>query len=133
MKKLFLFFFILIICSNSIYAVPELPMIISGDVAINERPAKIGTEITAKLNDNEINKVKVAEKGKFTLLLQKLNENDQVKLYVDSIDTQQIIKYKSGDYKELSLNVKKSYSIYYITGALILLIIIIIFIRKKRR
>ena len=57
MKKLFLFFLILIISSNFIYAVPELPMIISGDVLINEKPAKIGTEITVKVNNQEIKRI----------------------------------------------------------------------------
>ena len=133
MKKLFLFFFILIISSSIVYAVPELPMIVSGDVLINDKPAKIGTEITAKVNDLEINKIKITEKGKFTLLLQKLNENDEVKFYVDDIDTQEMIKYKNGDFKQLTLKIEKSYWIYYLTGGLIALVAILIIWKLKRR
>lgn len=133
MKKFFLFFLIFLISFNIVYAIPKLPVIISGDVYINGKLAKIGTEITAKVNNEEVNKVEVKEKGKFTLLLQKLNEGDEVNLYVDGIDTLETINYKDGDYKQLILKVEKSYLRYYLTGGLIALIAILVIWRLKRK
>lgn len=121
MKKIFLFFLILVLSSCFVSAVPELPMIISGDATINEKPAKVGTEITAKIDDKEVNEVKITEGGKFTFLLQKLDENSLVKLYVDGIDAKVSVNYKSGDFQDLELAVEKSYLAYYIIGGLIAL------------
>src|SRR3989344_9432337 len=87
----------ILIFSKFISAIPELPTIVSGEVYINEKPAKIGTEIKAELNGNEIVKTKTIEKGKFTILLQNLKENDSVKFYVNNIDSGQSVFYKSGD------------------------------------
>lgn len=133
MKKFFLFFLILVISSSLAYAVPELPMIVTGEARINENPAKIGTEITAKVNEKVATKVEVKEKGKFTLLLQNLNSDNEVKFYVDNIDTLQSIRYKSGDFKQLTLKVEKSYLVYYLTGGLIALVAILAIWRFKRR
>ena len=133
MRKLFLFFLIFAISLSFAYSIPELPMIISGDVLINEKPAKIGTEITAVKNNQIIEKVEITEKGKFTLLLQKLNENDKVDFYVEGIPTQQNINYKSGDYKQLSLKVEKHVFFYYMTGGLIALTAVLIIWKLKRK
>ena len=97
-------------------------MIVSGEVYINEKPAKIGTEITAFVNGEEVSKFEVTEKGKFTLLLQKLNENDNVSFYVDDIYSGESVTYESGGFEQLTLKVDKSYLIYYLGGALVLLI-----------
>ena len=47
-----LFLIILIVLLNFVNAAspPELPMIVSGEVYINNRPARVGTEITAKID-----------------------------------------------------------------------------------
>lgn len=123
----------IIICSNFISAVPELPMIVSGNVSINDKPAKIGTQVSAEVNGKEIIKFKTTEIGKFTILLQKLNEGDNIKLYIDGIDSQQNISYKSSDFKQLSLKVEKPYLIYYIIGVVIALVIISIVWKQKKR
>ncbi len=141
MKKLFLlFFFTLVLTINFnlvLAAPPELPMIVSGDVYINDRPARTGTEITAKIGEQEITSVKVSEKGSYTFLLQKLNDSDIVRLYVDDIDTGKSVTYKSGDSGQLTLKVDKSYLVYYLGVALVLLIIGIVIwkqkLTKKRR
>jgi len=132
MKKFFLFFLILIILTSSTYAIPSLPHILAGDVLINNKPAKVGTEITAVKDGKIIEKIEVTEKGKFKLLLQKLNEGDKVQLYVDSIPTLETINYKSGDFKQLTLKVEKHYSFYYLTGGLIALIAILLIWKLKR-
>ncbi|MDO8516849.1 MAG: hypothetical protein Q7S33_01880 [Nanoarchaeota archaeon] len=136
MKKIyFLILFILIILTFSklISAVPELPMIVSGNVSINENPAKIGTEISAELNGKEIVKVKTTEKGKFSLLLQKLNKGDEVEIYVDNIYSGQKIVYTSSDFKQLDLKVEKSYILYYVIGGIIALAVILIIWKLKKK
>ncbi len=132
MKAFPLILFLLIISSGFVLAAPpELPMIVSGDVYINDKPAKIGTEITAKIGEEEITSVKVSEKGSYTFLLQKLNEEGIVKLYVDGIDTGESVTYKSGDFEQLTLKVEKSYLVYYLGVALILLIVGLLIWKQK--
>ncbi|MFH1918146.1 MAG: hypothetical protein ABIJ14_03545 [Nanoarchaeota archaeon] len=122
MKTSSLFLLILILSISPIYAVPELPMIISGDAYINDKPAGIGTEITVMANGEEINKIQTTETGKFNLILQKLANNQSVDFYVDGISANESISYKSGDFKQLSLKVEKSYLVYYFGVTLLLLI-----------
>ena len=121
----------ILIFSKFISAIPELPTIVSGEVYINEKPAKIGTEIKAELNGNEIVKTKTIEKGKFTILLQNLKENDSVKFYVNNIDSGQSVFYKSGDFKQLTLKVEKSYLTYYAIGGIIALAVALIIWKIK--
>jgi len=132
MKIFSLGLFLLIISSSLVVAVPELPMIISGEVYINENPAKAGTEITAFVNGEEVSKFEVSEAGKFTILLQKLEEGQEVGFYVDGIFTNESVSYKSSGFEQLTLKVEKSYLIYYLGVALILLIAgLLIWKRKK--
>ncbi|MDO8622706.1 MAG: hypothetical protein Q7R52_00500 [archaeon] len=126
------FFLVVVICLKIVSAVPELPMIVSGNVSINDKPAKIGTSVSVELNGKEIIKVKTTEIGKFTILLQKLNEENNITIYVDGIDSSQSIAYKSGDFRQLSLKVEKSYLIYYIIGVVIALAIIFIAWKPKK-
>ena len=123
MKTFFLFLFLLIISSSFVLATPpQLPMIVSGEVYINDKSAKIGTEINAMIGNEEVASSDVSERGKFTLLLQKLDEGQKVGFFVDGIYANQSISYKSGDFKQLTLKVDKSYFFYYIGAALILIL-----------
>ncbi len=122
MKKFFLFFLFLIITISFVNAIPNLPVIISGKVYINEKIAPIGTEITAITDGKEVANFKVATKGEFSFLIQKLEEGKLIKFYVDCIDTNVEVDYKSGDFQNLDLAVEKSYSIYVIGGLIALLI-----------
>lgn len=132
MKFLLLFLFLLIICSGFILAAPpELPMIISGDVYINDKPAKAGTEVIAVLNGEQVSETEVGEAGKFTLLLQKLEEDQEIEFYVDGIFTNESIYYKSSGLEQLTLKVEKSYLIYYLGVALILLIVGLLIWKQK--
>ncbi len=142
MKKNFVFLLVvflmsIIFFSHFVLAVPELPMIVSGDVYINDKPAKIGTEITAKMEGEEVVSVEISEKGSYTFLLQKLEGKGVIKLYVDDIDTGESVTYESGGFEQLTLKVEKSYLVYYLGVALVLLIIGIVIwkqkLTKKRR
>ncbi len=136
MKFLPIFFLLLIISLSLTSAIPELPMIISGHATINDKVAKSGTEISAKIGDEEIVNTEVADNGSFDLILQKLSAGQEVEFYVDGIYSNQSVLYKSGDFEQLSLKVEKSYVVYYAIGALIVLIgagIIWKYKTKKRR
>lgn len=122
MKTSSLFLLVLIFSASLISAVPQIPEIVTGDVYINDKPAKVGTEITAFVNEEEINRIQTTETGKFNLLLQKLEENQEVGFYVDGIYTNESISYKSGDFQQLTLKVEKSYLIYYLISAVVLII-----------
>ncbi len=124
MKKLFLFFIISLLTISFVTAVPNLPVIISGKVYINEKIAPIGTEITATTDGKEVANFKVATKGEFSFLIQKLEEGKLIKFYVDGIDTNVEVNYKSGDFQDLDLAVEKSYLGYYIIGGLIALLVL---------
>ena len=139
MKKNFVFLLVVFLMSIIFFShfvltvpeIPQLPMIVSGEVYINDKPAKIGTEITAKIGE-EVTSLEVSEEGKFTLLLQKLEENQEVRFYVDGISANESISYKSGGFEQLTLKIEKSYLIYYLGAALILLITgFLIWKRKK--
>jgi len=133
MKNLFLIsLFILITGSILVTAIPELPMIVNGEVYINDKPAKIGTEIKAILGENVVSEFEVTEKGKFNLLLQKLNKNDKVDFYVDDIYTNQSVIYQSGDFEQLTLKVEKSFLIYYLGGVVLLLIVGFLIWKQKK-
>ena len=55
-----------------------------------------------------------------------------VRLYVDDMDTREIVIYESGGFEQLTLKVEKSYLIYYIGVALVLLLVgLLIWKRKK--
>lgn len=127
-----IFLFLLIICSGFVLAAPpELPMIISGNVSINDKPAKVGTDIIAILNGEQVSETEVSEAGTFTILLQKLEEGQEVGFYIDGIDTNQTISYKSGDFQQLTLKVEKSSLTYYLIGLIIAIIIISLIWKQK--
>ena len=131
-KNFFLFSIVIFILLNSSFvatALPELPMIISGNVYINDRIAKDGTKITAKIGDKEVANA-VASKGQFTLLLQQIEKNAVVRFYVDNIDANTEIKYESTGYKTLELRVKKASINPYLITTLIALVIFAILILK---
>lgn len=132
MKAFSLFLFLLIISSSFILAVPELPMIVSGDVYINDKPAKVGTGITAFVNGEEVVSSSVGEAGMFTILLQKLEEGQEVEFYVDGIFTNESISYESSGFEQLTLKVEKSSLFYYLGVALILLIVGFVIWKQKK-
>ena len=132
MKFFSILFLLLIFSVSLISAVPELPMIVAGDVYINDKPAKVGTDIIAKISGEKIVEFEVTEKGKFNLLLQKLDKGDEVEFFVNKINSGQSVIYNSGDFEQLTLKVEQSYLIYYIIGFVILLgVIFRIWKRKK--
>ena len=134
MKKhiLFLFLVFTLLFFNFVSAIPELPMIVNGEVYINDKPAKIGTEIKAILGENVVSEFEVTERGKFNLLLQKLDKSDEVEFFVDDIYTNQSVIYQSGDFEQLTLKVEKSFLIYYLGGVVLLLIVGFLIWKQKK-
>lgn len=132
LSLLFLFVLIAFFVVNLgfVYAIPQLPMIVSGEVYINDKPAKIGTEITALVDGKEVEKTIIQREGRFELLLQGLETGQEVGFYVDGIYTNENIFYKDGDFKQLNLKVEKSYFSYYITILVILISGILIWKKK---
>jgi len=134
MKNFFLFFLgimIVVFSLGLISSVPEMPMIVTGKAYVNDEIAENGTEIVAKLNGEVIEKTHTNKKGEFRMLLQKLNKNQSVSFYVDGIDSDKNIFYKSGDFVQLSLKVKKPYFIYYIGGAVVLGLAFLLIWKRK--
>jgi len=133
MKNLFLLsLFILIAGSTLATAIPELPMIVNGEIYINDKPAEIGTGVKAILGEDVVSEFEVAERGRFNLLLQKLDKGDEVEFFVDDIWANQSVIYQSGDFKQLTLKVEKSYLVYYFSGVIILLIIGFVMWKRKK-
>lgn len=126
MKIYFLFLFIFIISISFVNAAPELPMIVSGKVYINEEIAPVGTAITAIADGKEVANFEVATEGQFSFLIQKLEENKLVKFYVGGIDTNVEVNYKSGDFQNLDLAVEKTDLGYNKVGGLIALLIALV-------
>ena len=134
LNKFFLLFIIFNINLAYVFAIPEYPMIISGNVYINEKISSSGAKITAKYNGNEVSSSLTDKDGKFNLLLQKLEKNAAVKFYVDNIDAKAEATYESGSYKELELRVKKPIINYYVLGggALIVSALVLLWMLKKK-
>ena len=132
MKTFSLLLFLLIISSSFVLAAPpELPMIVSGEVYINEKPAKVGTGITAFVDGEEFASSEINEAGMFTILLQKLEEGQKVEFYVDEIFTNESISYESSGFEQLTLKVEKSYLFYYLGVAIVLLVAGLLIWKRK--
>lgn len=132
MKAFPIFLFLLILGSAFILAAPpELPMIISGNASINDDPAEQGIKITARANGEIISETKTNDDGEFNMLLQKLENGQEADFYVDGIDAEKSISYKSGDFRQLTLKVEKPYKIYYFGGAFAALLAGILIWKRK--
>lgn len=138
-SKLWIFFFILLVLSIATFSLPEMPMIIDGKAYINEKPAQEGTKVSAFADGKEIYSAKTDSDGKFSLLIQKINEGTQIEIRVDGIKSDNLIQYKSGDFKILELSVERKIPETVVIVGIIALIIIIIgvlialWLKKSRR
>ena len=137
MKKTFILFFLLVL--NLIYlvhaAAPQLPMTISGDVAINEKPAKAGIEITAKINGKVVKSYNLPQDGYYAIPLQNAEPNDVVVMYVKGIKAAETT-FDYGKVEKLNLDVKDMAGLYYAGGIsllIILAVIIFFFIRRNKK
>jgi hypothetical protein len=140
--KIFGWFFILIIClgffsASSLSSIPQkIPMVVSGQAYMNGEPADAGVEITAKVNDDEIDRAVTEDDGRFAFAFQNLNEGDKIEFYVDGIyadGVNETLYYHGSSFNRLTLEVEKSYRNYYIICGILLAIIGYVFWRKSKK
>lgn len=79
--------------------IPELPLVIEGEVSIGGSPAPNGTVVSAFMDGAERTRYIVTNPGKYALAVSGSNaadKNKTVKLFVNGIDTSSTIVWKSG-------------------------------------
>ena len=130
-RKLFSMSFILFLLALVVTAIPEPPMVVIGSVSINDKPAEVGTMITAEVEDKEVASFKVTAEGEYHLFLQELKDNDEVKLSIDRISTGATVNYKSDRLENLDISVKKFD--YYIPFGFAILIIGLFLWKKLKK
>ncbi len=87
---------------------PEIPLVVMGEVFIDEMPASNGTVVTAVMEGEELEPVILKGDNMYALVIGGTTENDAgkvISLYVNGIDTDQTVSWKSGEIKELDLYV----------------------------
>ncbi len=138
-SKLCIFFIFLLVLSIIAFSLPEMPMIIDGKAYINEKLAQEGTKVSAIADGKEIYSAKTDSDGKFSLLIQKINEGTQIEIRVDGIKSDKLIQYKSGDFKSIELSVERKIpetAILIGIAAIIIMILgvlIALWLKKSRR
>ncbi|TKJ17067.1 hypothetical protein CEE44_00850 [Candidatus Woesearchaeota archaeon B3_Woes] len=136
--KIFFIFFIFFLLLNFVSSAepPKLPMIISGEVLINEKPAKVGTIITAKIDEQKITSVEVSKKGHYTLLIQEPTEK-LINLYVNEINTDKTVKYGVGKIEQIDLLITQETpnknKLFFIIPIILLILIIFILLWGKKK
>ena len=118
--KLLLFF--LIILSFSVAAVPQLPMVVNGDVIVNEKPANVGTKITAEIDGSVVEEFKVFKEGQYLMSIDDGKNGDNVELFVNGIKAANV-EYGLEKIEEIDLSVQDNRFLYtFIAIGLILII-----------
>ena len=97
-------------------APPVLPCAFYGNITIDEKPAPIGTEITAKMDNKTYGNITVVEEGKYgghggfdpklLLIGEAADENRVITFYVDGNKTEETAIWNSGGVNPLDLSVK---------------------------
>ena len=124
-SKPIFYFLIFLVSINSILAVPQLPMVLSGDVNINNKPAKVGTSVEVKIDDNIVKTIEVKNKGLYTLTFQGEN-GDNVGVFVNGVEAYSGV-YESGKVEKTELNVDiKGEVNYFVWGVIVLIFLIVI-------
>ena len=98
--------------------VPILPCTFYGNVTLEGKPAPVGTEILAKMDDQTCGNITVMEAGKYGVaggFGEKLvvsgtaeDENKIISFYVDGAEAEEKAIWHSGGVNRLDLSVKKS-------------------------
>tara|TARA_Y100000310_G_scaffold47631_1_gene44203 strand:+ start:516 stop:926 length:411 start_codon:yes stop_codon:yes gene_type:complete len=96
--------FLLILAVN---AIPEPPMMVIGSVYINDKPAEIGTMVTAEVDGKEVKGFSVTAEGEYHLFLQELEDNEEVKLSINGVSTGAVLNYKSNGLENMDISIKK--------------------------
>ena len=97
---------------------PILPCAFYGNVTIDGKPAPVGTEITAKIDDRTCGNITVAEVGKYggpggfdpklVVVGSAADENKIISFYVDGDKAEETALWTSGGVNRLDLSVKKT-------------------------
>jgi len=118
---IFLFLFPIGFAQN----LPLMPMIISGNVTINRKPAPLGTTIIAKIDDKIVSNFTVVHKGVYVLTIQG-NENDigkPIRFYVNGICEKKTLTFEPGEIKEnFNLEVRRIPILYIVAGSAIIIL-----------
>jgi hypothetical protein len=80
--KLILF---VIISANISSAVPAIPMVISGNVSINDEPAPVGTEVKALMDGDVLGSYVVLKKGIYGMIVENRPGIKSFDIYVNGI------------------------------------------------
>ncbi|MEK6808926.1 MAG: hypothetical protein AABY14_04525 [Nanoarchaeota archaeon] len=110
----------LLLFISLVSAIPQLPMILSGEVIVDSDPAKKGTIISARVNGKEMNNYVVVKDGYYTLSVI-AKEGEIIDIYVNNKRSASAI-FSTGAVESLTLNSKSFPAVYMI--ALISLIVI---------
>ena len=97
---------------------PILPCTFYGSVTIDRKPAPVGTEIIAKMDDNNRANITVIEEGKYgvaggfgaklVVIGTAEDENKIISFYVDGAEAEEKAIWHSGGVNNLDLSVRKS-------------------------
>lgn len=97
-------------------APPVLPCSFYGNITLDEEPAPVGTEITAKMDNKTCGNITVTEEGRYgvsgfgpklAVMGTAEDENKNVSFYVDGDKAKENATWNSGGVKYLDLSVKK--------------------------
>ena len=115
-NRVLLLFFIVSLLMNTVIPAddpPKLPHTFYGTVTINDEPAPIGTEITARVNGENVGSVTTTETGSYgngtefnhatNLVVQGISSGT-ISFYLDGTDTNITYEFNSGAFTELDLN-----------------------------
>jgi len=116
-------------------AIPELPLIVKGEVKVDGKDAPTGTEIRAEMDEKQAATFAVAKEGEFAFTINRNDAvNKTVSFYVNDMKAEQTAMWGSGEVEELNLSVgKQGRAWWYVTGIVIAAIIIGIIISFKYR
>lgn len=104
--------FFLLLFVSLVSAIPQLPMILSGEVMVDSNPAKKGTIISARVNGREMNNYVVVKEGYYTLLVT-AKEDEIIDIYVNNKKSASTI-FSTGAVESLTLNSKSFPAVYII-------------------
>ena len=127
----FILFFI--ISQASAMEAPILPTIIKGDLTIDNKPAPIGTTITAEIDGIPMGLSKTTQKGIYVIAVGGGFENNEkhITLYVNNIKTDTNTTWSSGKVETIDLAVTKSNTRYYIYALVAALTCFFVFMASR--
>lgn len=114
-----LFVLVILVSAQTVSAIPELPMIMSGKVYIDDEIAPEGTKLIAKSGKTIIADVTIAQDGSYSLLLQDMQKGDKARFYVNGLKSDPEVFYESSSYEEIDIRAKTPPYALYAGGAVL--------------